>query len=125
MKFDVNGNPLDAYDEMVPTMLEKFCTPPHKRAGFNRLVGQEVILDGYTGPIQAAAVDNDAAPINGFQTPSNVINRNVANQSNQTVVMYKEGAVGAAQSVLGSACENLNIANAAATQYPWVGFQPQ
>ena len=124
VKFDVNGNPLDAYDEMVPTMLEKFCTLPHKRAGFNRLVGQEVILDGYTGPIQAVAIDNDATAVNGLQTPANIINRNTAGQSNQTVVMYEEDPLGAAQSVLGSACENLNIP-AAAAQYPWGAYQPQ
>ena len=124
VKFDVNGNPLDAYDEMVPTMLEKFCTLPHKRAGFDRLVGQEVPVDGYSGPIQAVAVDNDASSIGGLQTPSNVINRNVGGQSNQTVVMYEEQTLGAGESVLGSACENLNIPTGA-SQYPWGSFAPQ
>ena len=124
VKFDVNGNPLDAYDEMVPTMLEKFCTLPHKRAGFDRLVGQEVPLEGYSGPIQAVAIDNDSANVGGLQTPANVINRNVVNQSNQTVVMYKEDALGAAQSVLDSACQNLDIPSVTA-QYPWGNVAPQ
>ena len=94
VKFDVNGNPLDAYDFMVPTMLEKFCTPPHKRAGFNRLVGQENILDGYSGPKQARAIDPDAILTGGLQTPYNVINRNTLGQSNQTVAVFGATSVG-------------------------------
>jgi len=126
VKFDVNGNPLDAYDDMVPTMLEKFCTPPHKRAGFDRLVGQEVPVTGYTGPRQASAVDQDAALVGNLQTPPNVINRNVAGQSNQTVFLYNQAALasGSNPSVLDATCQNLNIPSTVATA-PWGNFQPQ
>ena len=116
VKFDVNGNPLDQYDYMVPTMLEKFCTPPHKRAGFNRLVGQENILDGYTGPKQARAVDPDAINNTSLQTPFNAINRNTTGQSNQTVAVYAPNAVGAsADTVLGSGSASFANVNLNAT----------
>lgn len=86
VKFDVNGNPLDQYDQMVPTMLEKFCTPPHKRVGHDRLVGQEVPVVGYK-PIQSASVvDPDIG------TPSN-ISKFGKGQSNQTVGLYNSTAV--------------------------------
>ncbi len=82
VKFDVNGNPLDQYDSMVPTMLDKFCTAPNKRTGQDRLVGQEVPLTGY-GPLTAAVVtDADAA-----NTPAG-ISRAGADQSNQSVAVF-------------------------------------
>ncbi|NBU11566.1 MAG: hypothetical protein EBS84_21605, partial [Proteobacteria bacterium] len=115
VKFDVNGNPLDAYDEMVPTMLEKFCTPPHKRAGYDRLVGQEVPLTGYSGLDYARVTDE-----NYKSTPADVITRAGENQSNQTVALYQQaqlagetgrgvplGATGA-PTVVGSAVTPLN-----------------
>ena len=83
VKFDVNGNPLDAYDEMVPVMLEKFCTPPHKRAGYDRLVGQEVPMIGYGGLDCARVLDQDYK-----NTPQNQINRAIEGQSNQTVALF-------------------------------------
>ena len=110
VKFDVNGNPLDAYDDMVPTMLEKFCTPPHKRAGFDRLVGQEVPIEGYSGLDQALVTDQ-----NWQQTPGNVITRAAAGQSNQTVALFQaaqltSSAIGATgvPTVLDSAVIALN-----------------
>ena len=82
VKFDVNGNPLDQYDDFVPAMLEKFCTTPNKRVGFDRLVGQEVPLTGY-GHLRGGIVsDADAA-----NTPQG-ITKFAANQSNQTVGLY-------------------------------------
>jgi len=131
VKFDVNGNPLDSYDYMVPTMLEKFCTPPHKRAGFNRLVGQENILDGYSGPKQARAVDPDAIVSAGLQTPAGVINKNTTGQSNQTVGVFGVGAsTQLTGSVLGNgglnSTTNLNtgilsstLASTANQAWPW------
>ena len=35
VKFEVQGNPLDEYTEMVPVMLRKFCTPPAKKVGWS------------------------------------------------------------------------------------------
>lgn len=59
--FQVNGNPLDEYYDYTVAMLEKFCVPPNKRTGYNRLVGQEVSYEGYTGPIEASISDSDSA----------------------------------------------------------------
>ncbi|MDE2103644.1 MAG: hypothetical protein KGL39_40775 [Patescibacteria group bacterium] len=61
VKFDVNGNPLDEYDDVVPVFLTKFCLPPNKVVGFNKLVGQEVPLQGYGTLRQGAVTDLDAA----------------------------------------------------------------
>ena len=102
VKFDVNGNPLDQYDEMIPTMLEKFCTPPNKRVGFDRLVGQEVPFEGYGGLRSCGVSDDDAA-----NTPAG-INRSAAGQSNQTVSLFGKnvatvGSAAVGTTVLGQA----------------------
>jgi hypothetical protein len=94
VKFDVNGNPLDQYDDMIPVMLEKFCITPNKRAGFDRLVGQEVPLQGYGGLRQGVVFDADAA-----NTPAG-ITKFSANQSNETVGIYSEGAIGGIESLI-------------------------
>lgn len=86
VKFDVNGNPLDQYDQMVPTMLEKFCTPPHKRVGHDRLIGQEVPIIGYKPVKSASVLDADT------NTPAS-ITKFSKGQSNQTVGLYNSNAV--------------------------------
>jgi hypothetical protein len=96
VKFDVNGNPLDAYNEMVPVMLEKFCTPPHKRTGHNRLVGQEVPLVGYSGLRCATVSDSDAA-----NTPSG-ITKGSSSQSNHTVGLFNQNAAALGSAAPGS-----------------------
>ena len=92
VKFDVNGNPLDSYDEMIPTMLEKFCTPPGKRTGHDRLVGQEVPLTGYGSLTCAVVTDADVTSTAGeFNTPLG-ISKGEQNQSNQTVGLFTKNA---------------------------------
>ena len=59
VKFDVNGNPLDEYDQYVPVMLEKFTVQPHKRDGYNRLCGQQVPIAGVSGINQCPVFDAD------------------------------------------------------------------
>jgi len=87
VKFDVNGNPLDQYDTMVPVMLEKFCTAPNKRIGHDRLCGQETPLTGY-GPLRAAVVsDADVA-----NTPKG-ITRNSSDQSPQAPAIFGSAAL--------------------------------
>lgn len=100
VKFDVNGNPLDQYDSLIPLMLEKFCIPPNKRVGHDRLVGQEVPLAGYAGLKAAVVTDADAA-----NTPAGIGKQNNG-QSNQTVGLFDVPA-GASVSTL-SALSNLN-----------------
>ena len=87
VKFDVNGNSLDQYDQFVPVMLEKFCVPPNKRVGYNRLVGQEVPITGYGSLEVASVIDADSA-----NTPSG-INKAAANQSNQSVGLIADTVI--------------------------------
>jgi len=77
VKFDVNGNPLDEYNDIASAMLEKFTVAPGKRAGYNRLTGQENPITA-TGGIQltdATSAGTDAGSreqrqiLNGLQTP--------------------------------------------------------
>lgn len=106
--FQVNGNPLDEYDDFVPVMLAKFCTPPNKIVGHNRLLGQEVPLEGYSGLCCAPVTDANAA-----QTPAG-IGRNNAGQSNLTIQVFEPAAAGAAASSIASVdatVANLNAAD--------------
>jgi hypothetical protein len=132
VKFDVNGNPLDSYDEMVPVMLEKFCTPKDKRDGYNRLIGQENPISGYGNYYQTQLTDYPAAG-----TPQGVIARNNTGQSNQTVQAYTAGALPGANgtsavalgstsaaTVLAGSLLNLDTAASTATS-PWGSVTPQ
>ena len=103
-KFDVNGNPLDSYDEMIPVMLEKFCTAPNKRTGHDRLVGQEVPLTGYTGLQVANVTDADYA-----STPAGVISKDIAKQSNQTVGLFTTNAADIGAAVAGTTVLNAAV----------------
>lgn len=58
VKFDVNNNPLDEYNSTTVSMLRKFTIGADKITGYKRLVGQEVPLEGYSGPLRAAVRDN-------------------------------------------------------------------
>jgi hypothetical protein len=119
VKFDVNGNPLDSYDEMVPVMLEKFCTPPHKRTGYNRLVGQENPLTGYSGLNCALVTDQDVV-----NTPAGVITRMSSEQSNQTVALYQLAQLVSATPNLSSADPSVRLAPIGFTGAPTVVNSP-
>lgn len=56
-KFSVNANTLDEYFDYTSAMLQKFTVAPNKVLGYNRLVGQENPLTGYSGPIQSEVSD--------------------------------------------------------------------
>ncbi|NRA97779.1 MAG: hypothetical protein HRU14_16400 [Planctomycetes bacterium] len=58
VKFDVNGNPLDEYNDTTINMIRKFTIGADKIVGYKRLVGQEVCREGYSGPKLAAATDS-------------------------------------------------------------------
>jgi hypothetical protein len=97
VRFDVNGNPLDAYTEFVPVMHEKFFVKPNKRVGYNRLVGQEVPLQGLSGLSGTGVIDFDSA-----NTPRNVISKYEREQSNMTVGLYSALNRGINSNVAGS-----------------------
>jgi hypothetical protein len=73
-KFSVNGNILDEYWDYTSAMLQKFTIPPNKVAGYNRLVGQENPLTGYSGPIQSEITDHQ-----GVNGPAQLIASQYAN----------------------------------------------
>jgi hypothetical protein len=58
VKFDVNGNPLDEYNDTTINMIRKFTIGADKIVGYKRLVGQEVCLEGFSGPKLGAAADS-------------------------------------------------------------------
>ncbi len=59
--FQVNGNPLDEYDDITQAFIQKFTIPPEKEYGYNRLVGQENVLDGWSAPHAATISDAEGA----------------------------------------------------------------
>ena len=63
VKFDVNGNPLDEYNDVTINMIRKFTIGADKITGYKRLVGQEVCKEGYSGPKKCYTIDshNDGA----------------------------------------------------------------
>ena len=68
--FSVNGNPLDEYSVNASVMLNKFTVPPWKRVGFDRLVGQQVPLNGYGPELISPVQDDDSANMpTGIQLP--------------------------------------------------------
>jgi hypothetical protein len=79
VKFDVNGNPLDEYTTNAMNFHREFQVAPNKRAGWNRLVGQQDLEDGWVsqpnwaGSGVAASAITYATKVqtaSGLQTPS-------------------------------------------------------
>lgn len=69
--FDVNGNPLDAYDSTVNVMHRQFNVQPNKLAAWKRLAGQETPQTAY---LQQASLTQPSSRVkvdfcNGYQTP--------------------------------------------------------
>ncbi len=112
-RFEVNGNPLDAYSSFIPMMLEKFCVAPNKRVGHDRLLGQEVPLTGFSGLFASLVTDADAA-----NTPTG-ITKAVSSQSNQTVGLYDFQDAALAPAINGplSPATVLTTLNAVSPQY--------
>jgi hypothetical protein len=61
VKFDVNGNPLDSYEDSATVLLRKFKVGADKMTGYKRLVGQETELTGYSGPHRGQVHDNEVS----------------------------------------------------------------
>lgn len=59
VKFDVNGNSLDLYEDVATAMMRKFTLTADKTVGYNRLCGQEVELSGVSGSQRGKVVEND------------------------------------------------------------------
>jgi hypothetical protein len=59
VKFDVNGNPLDVYEDVASVMMRKFTLTADKTVGYKRLCGQEVELEGFSGSLIGKVSDNN------------------------------------------------------------------
>jgi hypothetical protein len=59
VKFDVNGNSLDLYEDVATVMMRKFTLTADKTVGYKRLCGQEVALEGVSGIQRGQVFDND------------------------------------------------------------------
>ena len=59
VKFDVNGNPLDEYNDITINMVRKFTIGVDQITGYKRLVGQEVCREGFSGPKLGTARDSN------------------------------------------------------------------
>jgi hypothetical protein len=55
--FDVNGNPLDSYNTFASVMFEKYWVTTNKRTGYNRLIGQQVPIQGQGGLLSSSVID--------------------------------------------------------------------
>lgn len=57
VKFEVNGNPLDEYTSDTVVLLRKYTVGADKLTAYKRMVGQEVELEGCSGPMLARVQD--------------------------------------------------------------------
>ena len=71
VKFDVNGNPLDEYNDTTINMIRKFTVGADKIAGYKRLVGQEIPRETFSGPLLCYTRDsqNNGAALSRRSTP--------------------------------------------------------
>lgn len=61
VKFEVNGNALDYYEDVAAVMVRKFTLPADKAIGYKRLCGQEVSIEGVSGVQLGQVFDNQRA----------------------------------------------------------------
>jgi hypothetical protein len=57
--FNVNNNPLDEYTDFCSVMYNKFCVAPGKRVGYDRMAGQEVPKEGWSGVKRYEVLNSD------------------------------------------------------------------
>ena len=87
--FTVNNNPLDDYDEICNMMFQKFLVPPNKEAGYNRMVGQEIPHDGWSGtkPIQILTADTGVTQATNYLSPNIKDNPNPVSNTGHTSII--------------------------------------
>ena len=57
--FNVNNNPLDEYNDVCSCMYQKFCVPVNKEHGYNKMCGQEVPHDSWSGVKNVNVLQSD------------------------------------------------------------------
>lgn len=83
VKFDVNGNPLDDYTWRSVIMMRKFCVSDEKLYGYKKLVGQEVPVEGFSGPRACPLLDKDHA---SATVPATAVDHGAAGAAHGSVI---------------------------------------
>lgn len=92
IRFDVNGNPLDAYGPETAFYHQKFRVAPHKEVGYKRLMGQEVEQLGYSDLLSVAGASNFKAiasnldNINGLPAAGSVVSSAISSRKRVQVL---------------------------------------
>lgn len=122
VKFDVNGNPLDEYNDTTINMIRKFTIGADKIIGYKRLVGQEVCREGFSGPKQCYAMDSNndgAAPYTTFGSGNFT---NVPTQPQQSVNPVSATNAGFIAAGFPDAAWNYaSVSNASAVDHSTIG----
>ena len=63
VKFEINGNPLDTYTREATMFYRKFWIIHDKEAGWKRLVGQEVPVEGFSNESAITGTNKFVAPL--------------------------------------------------------------
>jgi hypothetical protein len=121
VKFDVNGNPLDEYNDTTINMIRKFTIGADKIVGYKRLIGQEVCREGFSGPRLCAAADSQNAGQAPFTTLLNGVptipQRSVAPVSSTSAAFIASGFPDNAWDVtLGGGIDHSYVAGSPASQ---------
>lgn len=61
VSFEVNSNSLDTYHDTTVSMLRKNMIPVDKLPGYDRLMGQQTALEGYSGPVKVGVRDPNSS----------------------------------------------------------------
>lgn len=70
VRYSVNGNKIDEYDQIIPMNYRKWRLMPWKEAAYNRLTGQENAIQAYGHSIAGNGdVRLSTSVVNGLQTP--------------------------------------------------------
>ena len=129
VKFDVNGNPLDEYNDTTINMIRKFTIGADKIVGYKRLVGQEVCREGFSGPKLCAAADSNNAGQAPFTTTvlsvPTIPQRSVAPVSSTAVAFIEQGFPDNAWDVTlaGTGIDHTYVAGPAPTSQGNFGYQ--
>lgn len=94
VKFEINGNPLDAYTREATMFYRKFWILHDKQDGWKRLVGQEVPVDGYSNATSIAGANAFTAPMAGLTDQSganSIVGTNAASITSRKVVQVVSG----------------------------------
>jgi len=127
VKFDVNGNSLDLYEDVATVMMRKFTLSADKTVGYKRLCGQEVEMNGFSGSQQGRVIDNNSTSLNSLTSQTATASAVSAKLSNVTAVAANTNAA-YLQAAFPDESWNYAVSSSAAalggvTQSATVGYQ--